>query len=59
MVNPQDPNMVQQPNTPYEFVNPAFQQFNMQPTQFSSNFPDSAQLQELMLSQTQQNKSLY
>ena len=59
MMNPQDPSMVQQPNTPYEFVNPAFQQFNVQPTQFSSNFPDSAQLQEFMLSQTQQNKSLY
>ena len=59
MVNPQDPNMAQQPNMPYQFANPAFQQFNMQPTQFSNNFPDSAQLQEMMLGQNQQNMNLY
>tara|TARA_R100001443_G_scaffold26566_1_gene39850 strand:+ start:18174 stop:18623 length:450 start_codon:yes stop_codon:yes gene_type:complete len=59
MVNPQSPDIAQQPNMPYQFVNPAFQQFNTQPTQFSNNFPDSAQLQQMMLGQNQQNMSLY
>ena len=51
MTNQQRPDMVQQPNMPYQFVNPAFQQFNMQPTQLSSYMPD--------VSQAQQNMNLY